>query len=280
MEQLGIEEGIQLKIGERVIPENIGTEKEYVNFLFHLFCYNYVLSIVPLQSTVLDLGCGDGYGTKILAEKVDKIIGLDTDPEIIVSAKEKYGAHADFTSYNGGIIPHEDSTFDIVISFQVIEHVTNVDLFLGEIQRVLKSKGVAYISTPNRLYRLNTGDKPWNIYHLREYSPDQLDEVLTRIFPSTQIHGIRGSDEMERTERNRVKVNKQLASLDFLSLRTRLPMRMKIYPVKFLSRLLKSNESSTNNFIQKYSVEDVYLSNTDIKDSIHLFATCSNESKG
>lgn len=269
-----------MKIGERVVPQNIDSEKEYVNFLFHLFCYQYVKTIIPQQSTVLDLGCGDGYGTQILAKNVEKIIGIDIDPLIIEKAREKYDAGVDFAVYEGNLIPYQDETFDVITSFQVIEHVTDVDLFLSEIQRVLKSKGVAYISTPNRLYRLNPGDKPWNIYHLREYSPAQLSEVLTRIFPSTQIQGIRGSDEMESTERNRVKVNKRLASLDFLSLRTRLPKRIKIYPVKFLSRLLKSNEPITHDFLQKYSVEDVYLTNIDLEDSLHLFATCYIESKG
>ncbi|MBA7657129.1 hypothetical protein ES703_65060 [subsurface metagenome] len=63
-----------------MVPQKIDSEQENVNYLFHLFCYQYVKMIVPQQSTVLDLGCGDGYGTQILAKNVEKIIGINIDP--------------------------------------------------------------------------------------------------------------------------------------------------------------------------------------------------------
>lgn len=263
-----------LKTSERIIPDEINTKTEYVLFILHLFSYSHVLSLVEKDSTIIDLGCGDGYGTSILSEKALKVVGIDVDDSIIARANYKYGENAEFLVYDGVKIPYGDASVDIVVSFQVIEHVDDVENYLSEVDRVLKNDGYFFVSTPNRVHRLKPNQKPWNIYHKREYDAESFDRILKTVFHNVQVQGIRGSREIEEIELKRVKRNKYLASLDFVNLRTILPNRWKIRLASFVSNLSRSKENVTNEFKKKYSVDDIYLLNLDIDVSLQLFATC------
>ena len=179
----------------------------------HVMAYQIALDRVEAGWKVVEIGHGDGYGLNMLAQKVD-IVGLDIDPSIVEYARKKYGKQY-FQQYDGEHIPYDDHTFDAACMFQVIEHVVDDVTLMAEIRRVLKPGGFAILTTPNRVLRVPYGEKPWNIEHVREYYPEELEGVLKQAgYKQVEILGIDGSDEYRTVELRRVARARKLRRLD------------------------------------------------------------------
>ena len=171
---------------------------------------------------------------------------------------------------NGTQLGFPDNTFDLVTSFQVIEHVPEVEAFLNEIIRVLKSDGRALITTPNRLTSI--GENP---YHVQEYSPDEFRALFERRFAEVSILGCHGSAAAEQHWRLRERVVRGLLRLDFLGLRHLLPRRLilRVYPFgyrvswvirRFLGRLMRVPQELTQ--------QDFVISAQDLDGALWLVA--------
>ncbi|NMX21367.1 hypothetical protein C5S30_02795 [ANME-1 cluster archaeon GoMg4] len=256
--------------GARIIPEKTESKEDYLLYLKHLFAYEFASKTLSKDSIVLEVGCGEGYGTSFLSKSVKKIIGLDVDEQIVKHAQKKYGStNCIFQVYNGKKIPFKENSFDAIISFQVIEHVQDDRSFVLEIYRILKQKGLFMLTTPNRTCRLKPEQKPWNPFHVREYYPYELENLLKSIFHEVQILGIRGKEEVQKIEINRVKPN-PLISFDFLNLRRFLPDSIK----KKLANIMNRRKLKTehNDFRAKYSIEDFYVD--DANQSLDIFGVC------
>lgn len=190
------------KTGERVIPEDFESKEEYLIYLLHLFAYEFAKKEIPENKFVLEVGCGEGYGTSLLSQNSAKIIAMDVDKNTITHASEKYGAeNCVFKLYDGIRIPYEDNTFDAVVSFQVIEHIQDDVNYVSEIYRVLRRDGLFIVTTPNRTYRLKPGQKPLNEFHVREYYRQELENILRKKFSDVSVWGIRGNEEVQRIEK-------------------------------------------------------------------------------
>src|SRR4030042_7005749 len=169
------------KTGERMIPEDFESKQEYLIYLRLLFAYEYAKKKTSKRESVLEVGSGEGYGTSSLSKKVKKIVGIEVNKEAVNHASQKYGSEKCLFKYYDGIsIPFADRSFDVVVSFQVVEHVQDDKNFLSEIYRVLKKGGELILTTPNRIYRLRHGQKPWDRFHIREYYPSGLEKILKR----------------------------------------------------------------------------------------------------
>ncbi|HPQ42879.1 MAG TPA: class I SAM-dependent methyltransferase [Syntrophales bacterium] len=266
------------KTGERIIPENIETCVDYLLYLRHLFAYEFAKSMVPKDSLVLEVGCGEGYGSHLLSQHVKKIIGLDIDIKTINHALSKYASeNCIFRTYNGINIPYDTNTFDAVISFQVIEHIQNDKKYISEIHRVLKQSSLFILTTPNREYRLKRGQRPWNRFHVREYSASLLKDILIGTFPDVTIWGIRGNDEIQKIERERVEQIKRINSLDPLYVRNLIPEQFKPQVIDFLKKIVARNRNNENknNFLQQYTLKDFHITQNDVEDNIDLLGVCT-----
>ncbi len=213
--------------GERILPFHIKSKEEFLSYLRHVFAYEYAEEKIPHNSKILEVGFGDGYGTEMLnnSSKIKKIIGIDIDSETVAHAKSHH-KKCDFREYDGVKIPFKDNTFDAVVSFQVIEHVKDVQNYLKEIKRVLKKGGRVFITTPNRNYRLGKNEKPWNPFHLREYDKNSLEKDILKVFSKVHIKGIHGTKEIDSVEKKRVENIRKTVDLskkDKLGLRKLLP---------------------------------------------------------
>jgi SAM-dependent methyltransferase len=122
---------------------------------------------------VLDAGCGVGYGSAMLADAgASDVVGIDVASDAIAAAAEA-NQQVEFVIGDVHALPFEDSSFDLVVCFEVIEHVTEQDAVIAELARVLMPDGVLAISSPNR------GVYPaGNPHHLHEYTPDELMAAL------------------------------------------------------------------------------------------------------
>ncbi|MFH1160287.1 MAG: class I SAM-dependent methyltransferase [bacterium] len=180
--------------------------EDYLLFLKQKKAYQFSSEYCQ-DKYVLDYGCGSGYGTARLSNYAKKVIGVDISEEVIEYCTRTYRLpNLSFQKiYPNYSLPFEDKLFDVIVSFQVIEHLPNVQRYLFELKRVLKDRGTLFITTPNRVHRLLPFQKPWNPEHIREYSLRRLNKELTPVFKKVKIMGVYGTDEINAIECKRVR---------------------------------------------------------------------------
>lgn len=135
------------------VPKNGTVERCYPEhggglFAIHLQRYEYVKGFVA-NKRVLDFGCGEGYGTNILRKIGSFVVGSDYDKETLYKARKKYGPDINLVVSDCLQNCFKDNLFDVVVSFEVIEHVKDIDTYLHAVCKLLKGEGVFYLSTPN-----------------------------------------------------------------------------------------------------------------------------------
>ena len=128
--------------GERVNPDF-----QDANFVNHRKVYQFIVQWVT-NKIVLDVGCGTGYGTAILAEHAKKVTGIDYSNAAIRFAKRRY-SKPDFRVMNAQELRFPDASFDFVFSSENFEHLPDQATHLLELRRVLKNGGICFIATPN-----------------------------------------------------------------------------------------------------------------------------------
>jgi SAM-dependent methyltransferase len=240
---------------ERFDATSQDTVEDVVMGLYHRYSYDVAASSLRPGDRVLDVGFGEGYGSSILG--VD-YTGVELDPELVAHAVGRYAGR--FETYDGRNLP--DGPFELVVSFQVIEHVPDPDPWLAEIARVGRR---AMFATPNRVHRLREGQRPWNRYHVREYTADELRAELTAHFAEVTICGVRASAEIEDVELARYVRARKLARLDPLGLRYRLPPQLDAW---VRHRLRKPQATARTDF----TLEEFRHSDHEVEDALVLLA--------
>lgn len=166
--------------GERFIPNVIDDNEIKIE---HLQRYQSIQNLVK-GKVVLDAACGEGYGSNLLSMNAEIVYGIDIDEESIEHAQNKYlKGNLEFLTASIEKLPFEDHSFDVVVSFETIEHV-NENLqqqFLKEIKRVLKKDGILIMSTPNK--EIYTDFRNYhNPFHVKEFYKDEFYEFLNSAF--------------------------------------------------------------------------------------------------
>ena len=178
-----------VKPGLFIIPEEANRKFH----LQHLYPY-YLVKKEAKDKAILDIGFGDGHGSNYLAEVAREVTGIDCEEENISRAQNKYRkTNLSFKFMDGADLTFQEEIFDIVCSFQVIEHVKEDMLlkYLSGISRVLKPTGVFYVSTLNRDVSMKPG-QPYNKnpYHEKEFNAIELKDLLSEFFPKVDIYGV------------------------------------------------------------------------------------------
>jgi len=158
--------------GERFIPEALRETDE--TYQEHIQRYQFATPYVA-GLTALDAACGVGYGSGMLATTANRVCGVDIDPDSIAYAREKFSKpNLEFHALDIRTLQYPDSSFDVVVSFETIEHISFQEQFLQEVRRVLKTDGMLILSTPNR-ETVPKGKTVRTPYHVREFT---LHEIL------------------------------------------------------------------------------------------------------
>ncbi len=160
--------------GERLVPSQSGQIAAE-----HLHRYAIACALAPGKD-VLDIACGEGYGSALLSRAARRVVGVDIDAETVQHAKRKYGsAQVHFLRGDCRAIPLADASVDLVVSFETLEHIEQQADFLDEVRRVLRPGGRLIISTPDKK---NYGDsrESSNPFHVRELSAAEFRDVLAR----------------------------------------------------------------------------------------------------
>ena len=153
----------------------------------HIHRYAIACELVS-NKKVLDIACGEGYGSYLMTVNASSVTGIDINPLVIEKAREKYKkSNLEFLQGNAEEIPVLDQSFDIVVSFETIEHLENHYLLLKEIKRVLKPDGVLIISTPNKLFYSDKNGYI-NPYHKKELYLNEFKDLLTKSFVNYRVY--------------------------------------------------------------------------------------------
>lgn len=171
--------------GERAVPGRI--EADLWNE--HVARYAFAARRAAGRS-VLDAGCGTGYGAASLADRARSVIGVDVAGEAIEYARRSYARpNLCFLQASATALPFSDGAFELVVAYELIEHLRDWEQLLAEMRRVLAPAGECLISTPNRRYYAESrGESGPNPYHFREFDWQEFTSELRRFFPSVSLY--------------------------------------------------------------------------------------------
>ena len=169
--------------GERTLPD---VPEENYWFQRHLVVYRWIAERARGRR-VVDLACGEGYGSAELARTAASVDGVDANPEAFEHARAKYPQVA----FERNMVELWDGDVDCAVFLQTIEHVPDPDGVLEHIRELIGPDGVAYVSTPNVLTLAPKGEeRSGNPWHVREYPPHEYRELCERHFARVDLLGL------------------------------------------------------------------------------------------
>lgn len=173
---------------------------EYVDIInggfFYRRIYNdhikrYEFAQQHVLGNVLDVACGEGYGTFALSFAAESVIGVDVMSSVVQNAKNTYGKKAKnltFIHENAlRFLSKNPNTFDNIVSFETIEHIKEYVQFCNLAYKALKEGGVFIVSTPNKMFSDYFAGETFNPYHVHEFYTEELVQLLEGIFGNKPI---------------------------------------------------------------------------------------------
>ncbi len=168
--------------GERVVPGEVEPDLWNEHLARYIFAARQACG-----KRVLDAGCGAGYGASRLAASARFVVGIDNAQEALEIARRRYSCpQIELVRGDCRALPFPAASFDLVIAFEVMEHLKDWEKLLAEARRVLAAGGELILSTPNRLYYSESRAAP-NPFHVHEFDYDELSSALSRHFPHHRI---------------------------------------------------------------------------------------------
>ncbi|HEY2318084.1 MAG TPA: methyltransferase domain-containing protein [Solirubrobacteraceae bacterium] len=173
--------------GERTLPD---VPAENYWYRRHLAVYEWIGARV-IGRRVIDMACGEGYGSEVLARGAAAVVGVDANPEAHEHARLRYTRQN--LSFQRGMVENhgEAGAYDAVVFLQTIEHVQDPAAVLRHFRSLLAPGGVVYVSTPNLLTLAPPGasksDNPW---HVKEYRAAEFEELCRRVFARVEMLGL------------------------------------------------------------------------------------------
>lgn len=232
---------------ERIVPDEEPPGIVALHLKRYLFAQPYCAGKV-----VLDAACGSGYGTAELGRVATRVVGVDVDGPAVDYARSRYGGgNVAFEVMDVSSLQFDGDSFDVVVSFETIEHIRDREAFLREVTRVLRPSGAFVVSTPNVEH---TTERPRNPFHHVEYERDDFVRLLTPHFESIDLFGQR---------RRSTRRYRMLRQLDVLGLRRRLAFLRRAGPLVGTAPT------------EAVTLDDVVIDRERIEQATELVAVCT-----
>jgi 2-polyprenyl-3-methyl-5-hydroxy-6-metoxy-1,4-benzoquinol methylase len=208
------------------------------------------------NANILEIGTGAGRGVEVLSAKAKHYTGIDKNTPLLAELKKNYPNYEFIDMFIPPLKGIANDSVDVIVTFQVIEHIEDDHLFLQEAHRVLKPGGKLFLTTPNRLMSLTRN--PW---HVREYLGMELKNLMLKYFKNVDAQGIHGNQKVNDYYEANKKAVKKITRFDILDLQYRLPRWLLQIPYDLANRisrnmLLKQNSGLTTGI----DIADFHLS--------------------
>jgi 2-polyprenyl-3-methyl-5-hydroxy-6-metoxy-1,4-benzoquinol methylase len=234
----------------------------------HLAAYRYAARLAA-GKRVVDAGCGEGFGTQLLADVAASVVGLDYSAAAIAHCRTAW-RHPNLTFQQSDLTRPGSvaGTFDLVLNFQVVEHIRDPLPFLRGLRALLAPAGQVLLTTPNRLMSFSE-----NPYHIREYSAEELANLLAPVFGRVTILGMHGNATVREFDRRRAQAVGRILRLDPLGLRHRLPRTVVNFAFARLAVLVRRRAGGTAG-APTISPDDFHVSAEGLAEALDLVAQC------
>ncbi len=242
----------------------------YILYLRHMFVYKFSSKYVKNKNT-LELGCGEGYGGFFLSNFTKNFVAIDIDAKTILNASNNYKKKNLIFKYFDATSQSSIGKFDVVLSFQTIEHVKNVNKYLRTVLINLPKGGRFIFSTPNKTIRLKKGEKSYNKEHFHEYTVEELKKLLKKYFSKIEFYGLFYSPKLLKLEQKRIRFYKIIVKYDVLGLRFLIPYKYE--PI--INNSLKKVLSTFRRKEEKFSKVDLYLGKTNLEECVDIICVCT-----
>jgi 2-polyprenyl-3-methyl-5-hydroxy-6-metoxy-1,4-benzoquinol methylase len=171
--------------GERTLPD---VPAENYWFRRHLAVYEWIAPCVR-GLRVLDMACGEGYGSALLAGAAALVVGVDANPEAYEHARLRY--RAPNLRFERAPLESFGESADAIVFLQTIEHLRDPEDALAHLRSLVSESGVVFVSTPNVLTLAPRGaprsDNPW---HVREYRAHEFQQLCGSCFSSVEMYAL------------------------------------------------------------------------------------------
>jgi SAM-dependent methyltransferase len=170
--------------GERVVPGQVDADLWNEHLARYAFSDRFCRGL-----RVIDAGCGTGYGAHQLALNAQSVVGLDVAEDALAYAASQYPrSNLRWVRSSCTALPFSAGSFDVVVSFEVIEHLQQWADLIAEARRVLVNEGLFIVSTPNKSFYAKTrADSGPNPFHEHEFELEEFHDALSRSFPHVRI---------------------------------------------------------------------------------------------
>lgn len=238
----------KIQTAERVSQNDISD-----NYVYQRSVLAYVEAAKLIHGDVLEIGTGSGYGIEMLSQKASSFLTIDKFASHVGTEMSQKLDNVEFKQMNvpplNGL---PDNHFDFVVSFQVIEHIKKDVEFVKEIHRVLKKGGKFIVTTPNK--KMSLTRNPW---HIREYTVNELSNLLSNTFSNVESKGVFGNDVvMEYYDKNKANVQR-IMRFDIFNLQYNLPRQILQVPYDIMNRRNRNKLSDSGSHIK---MEDYFIS--------------------
>ncbi len=235
----------------------------------HLAAYLYARGLAA-GKTVLDAGCGEGFGTAILPAAAESVLGVDYSSAAIAACNKKWNEpNLSFRQLDLTEPGAFDQQFDLVLNFQVLEHIEDEPPFLQGLKARVKPGGTLMLTTPNILKSFSE-----NPYHVREYTAEQLRALLGKVFSEVKLVGMHGNAKVTAFDAGREKAVKRILRLDPLGIRNLLPQSLINFAFAKLSVVVRRSARDHAGGEDKIRPNDFEVRVGNLDQALDLVALC------
>lgn len=233
------------------------------------YAYEFVEPLIKGKN-VLDVGCGLAYGTALMAESAASIVGVDYDQSVVDDNSQRY-AHIKNLSFQRVTVPplpFPDNSFDVVTSFQFIEHIHARKEFTKECIRVVKPGGKVYITTPNIKRSLAR-----NPFHIHEYTFAEMSQEVGSLTQNFELEGLNCNEKVRKYYEENGKFVRSILKWDIFGIHKILPAKLVAAPYNLITSIMRNKLKDQVKTTTDITTKDFYLQKHDLDDTWDIYLT-------